>query len=522
MYVLVDMEWVTSQCGIHWPTQLAAMRVNAKWETVDSFAALICPTDVSFQLWDHMAFSGRRQKDFLDADDLGLVFNNFRRWLKTDDILCWWHGDARDLYNTLSGDVQDRDGGHKAIILRDYIFGYLSGGGGSPYKLCAEFGIESPTPAHCAENDIRTVQSLIMGIGFPQAALLQAPQQLSGGMTARKGTTLFPLLYDPNTGLLHISDCLGLPEYRYFPAFVSFRVPIRRRYKPCTCCRAAYRAALQERNRNYAARTDCNYVFLPNSQVFHRKDCPHVLSSLDIQGVGLYKTCIKSGRRPCKHCNPVPVKSDMITQSEKTEKAQYAQRGKLTKDEQDAMLRFQRAKEGREIALKRDDMTEAEREAVMVLTQPGYAFWAGAGYRTFHRRNCPLLAGVRPLRGFRRYGDAVHFGYSPCRRCKPNAKQDVVFSIPITSQERVGETSDTLVRLCKDHGISFWHDERYFVLHTQVGRWRIDISARPVRLEHINLVREPNNIDHYHVQPRLFLSLRDTFFYILRHDRCMI
>lgn len=38
----------------------------------------------------------------------------------------------------------------------------------------------------------------------------------------------------------------------------------------------------------------------------------------------------------------------------------------------------------------------------------------------------------------------------------------------------------------------------------------------PIRLGHINLAYK--SIE-YHKQPKLFLSLRDTFYYILRHDK---
>lgn len=36
MYVFVDMEWISNQRGNHWPTQLAAARVDAHWNTVDA------------------------------------------------------------------------------------------------------------------------------------------------------------------------------------------------------------------------------------------------------------------------------------------------------------------------------------------------------------------------------------------------------------------------------------------------------------------------------------------------------
>lgn len=43
MYVFVDMEWISNQHGNHWPTQLAAARVDAQWNTVDTFFRAISP-----------------------------------------------------------------------------------------------------------------------------------------------------------------------------------------------------------------------------------------------------------------------------------------------------------------------------------------------------------------------------------------------------------------------------------------------------------------------------------------------
>ena len=40
----------------------------------------------------------------------------------------------------------------------------------------------------------------------------------------------------------------------------------------------------------------------------------------------------------------------------------------------------------------------------------------------------------------------------------------------------------------------------------------------PYRLDHINLTKTPDNRTVFHRQPRLFLSLRDAFYYIKRHD----
>lgn len=81
---------------------------------------------------------------------------------------------------------------------------------------------------------------------------------------------------------------------------------------------------------------------------------------------------------------------------------------------------------------------------------------------------------------------------------------------------------DTLIHLCTEHCLPFEHDTQYFTLQTMAGKWRIDINSRPVRLEHINLVTEPGNKKKFHTQPRLFLSLQDTFDYIMRHDSQLI
>ena len=90
MYVLIDMEWVTNRHGNHWPTQLAAIRVDEEWQTVDSFSVLFRPKDITFQKWDHMAFSGWTRDNFLNADSLYPALDAFEHWLQPEDILCWW------------------------------------------------------------------------------------------------------------------------------------------------------------------------------------------------------------------------------------------------------------------------------------------------------------------------------------------------------------------------------------------------------------------------------------------------
>ena len=529
MYVLIDMEWITNRHGNHWPTQLAASRVDEAWNTVDAFSVLFRPKDASFQDWNHMAFSGWDRQDFEDGESLYPGLDAFQKWLRADDIICWWHQEANDLFNMFIKIAQVRDLVSKVIFLGDYIYGFLAGqkaSVGSPYKLCAARDIPVPEPAHCSQNDILAIQALVNGIGFQQRYLLQPPKKWVKDYTALKGTTVFPLLYDPDENTLHRSDCELLPEDKYLPAFTSFKAPIRRKYKPCPCCREEFLDAIWDRNQDTIERSYFNFVYSTQSKVFHSRNCSHILLAYSIQGTVSFDTCLKTGRRPCKHCNPEPITSKAINFSRQVQEAIQApqkQSGRnLSKDEKSALGRYKRAKEERETALKKGVLTESERNTVMALSQPGLAFWASRGYRTFHRRNCPQITGLTQLVGFPRYQDAVHAGYCPCRHCKPSPKQNVVFSIPITNKERTGETTDTLVRLCTEHCLPFQYDSRYFEMQTMVGKWRIDMSLRPVRLEHINLVSHPQNTKKYHVQPRLFLSLKDTFDYIMRHDSTLM
>ena len=153
MYVLIDMEWVTNRHGNHWPTQLAAIRVDEEWQTVDSFSVLFRPKDITFQKWDHMAFSGWTRDNFLNADSLYPALDAFEHWLQPEDILCWWHQEAYDLYIMFTKVAQIRDRASMVVFLSDYIYGFLAGqkgAVGSPYKICAARDIPTPEPAHCS------------------------------------------------------------------------------------------------------------------------------------------------------------------------------------------------------------------------------------------------------------------------------------------------------------------------------------------------------------------------------------
>lgn len=99
----------------------------------------------------------------------------------------------------------------------------------------------------------------------------------------------------PQAKLLHKSECELLPDDCHFPAFFTFKLPIRHKYKPCSCCRDEFSDALWDRNRDSIARSKYNYVYSKQSKIFNTRKCSHVLPAYDIQGTVSYDTCLKSG-----------------------------------------------------------------------------------------------------------------------------------------------------------------------------------------------------------------------------------
>lgn len=183
------------------------------------------------------------------------------------------------------------------------------------------------------------------------------------------------------------------------------------------------------------------------------------------------------------------------------------------------MTRFIQARDERFARANKEFKSQTEKDDFYTLTQTRFAFWAAAGYATFHRRECRKLKGLSNLRGFSRYKDAIRSGHTPCKYCKPNAKQDIVCPIPINNRKRADECVGDLETLCNEHGYPFQFENGMFLFSTPVGKWKINTMQKPYTVEHINLVTRPGNEFYYHRQPRLFLSLLDTFEYIHRHDK---
>lgn len=295
----------------------------------------------------------------------------------------------------------------------------------------------------------------------------------------------------------------------------------------------SYYATLWRRKRNKESieNSAYEYVFALNGKVFHRKSCAVVLSAKYINGMQNYRTCMRHGMRPCKICKPVPIvkekkKKPIVCPAELSKLVKEKKPKKillprsnwqLSEEATKAVMRFAQAQKERKSYAELEDMSKQEKADHMTLTHPGYAFFTGTGYQTFHLRSCSVLNQLTEIKGFPTFERAAAMGKVPCKLCKPTSKANLAISIPINNLIRENESEKTLVSLCEAQGIIYRYKAPYFYMETHVGKWKINILTRPVVAHHINLAHNPNQTQ-YHKQHRLFLSLKDTFDYIVCHD----
>lgn len=523
MFVIADIEWMTNEEGHHSPTQLAAIRVDETWNEVDNFASLIRPRDSEFHDWRHVSYTGGKPTEFMYARNAHNVFDAFYDWLKDDDVILWWYDESIMIFKKLIGLILKKQTTHKMVELKEYVYEHLSGQAnsrGNAYKIAEARGIDThPHLKHNSANDARVVRALLETIELPQEILLVPLVKKEKPMKPSKQFSDLPYQYDPKTNTIHNKECptllIGDIETQ---GYENLKTPLRKQYKPCECCAEEYRTALRERNMDIIDRTQYTYIYSPESKVFHKYTCGLMLQARSILGTIKYDTVVKTGRTPCKVCNPTA--QDVFRPLPPQQKIARLKKKKLSAVSTDgvkAIKRQRRALFERNQLLQNEGLTETEKNDAYTLTQPRFAFWVGQGYQTFHLRSCPKLKEVSNLRGFGTYKDAVRAGFTPCRKCKPTAKHDVVYSIPIKSHIRENEKIEDLETLCNDAGYFYHRENAYFCLETAVGKWRIDVSTAPIKLHHINLVKTPG-ARRYHEQPRLFLSFIDAFDYIKRHD----
>ncbi len=524
MIVLMDIEWVENRQHHVSPTQLAALRVDGSWQKQALFYSRIRPRDGSFYHWNHVAYTGGDPAAFLYARGLYEVLQALKGWLCEDDVLCFWHVESQNVLKSVWHLLFREKLTQRMVILGDRLDGCLAARGlhrGTPYQLCAACGTDAPGPKHHAQQDVFAMRQALVLLHCP-ASVTEAPVRAPSSVPRAESVApaLRPYQYDTAAGLFHRRSCPDIPADAPLIGHPDLQYFFRKRLTPCPrCMKSEARAANRARNRDIIDRTEYRFVFAASSPVFHRRSCGLILGTTgELRGALYYRTCEESGRRPCRVCHPAPEASERPSAPRPAPPRPAAPKRTLSHAEKQAMARFQQAKAERYAGTDADALSPTQRNDFFTLTQPRFAFFAARGYATFHRRECSSLRGLSDLRGFSRFDEACRAGLTPCRHCKPSARQDILCAVPITSRERPGESAAELTALCQQYGYPCAMERKVFSLSTPVGRWRIRTDIRPYTIRHINLVKTPEGTE-YHQQPRLFLSLLDCFFYILRHDQ---
>ncbi len=524
MFVIVDLEWITDDDGHYVPTQLAAIRVNEDWESIGLFSSFIKPRNMGEYNWSHPAYTGGNCEDFANAKSAYSVLNSFSEWLRTDDILLWWHYEALKVFKKLNIVISKRNESHKSIILNSFVYTYLKGqfsSTGSPYKIAAARDIPvNVRLQHNSLNDVQVTKQLLQTISLPQSVLLN-PEECK--KLQLENNLKMPYQYHKDTNTVHSRDCeLIASQNTVTFGLTNLEIAIKHSYKICDCCKSDYKKACIERNKRFIEKAGFNYIYSPNSKIYHKTTCSVGITMKNIIGSKKYNVVVKSGRRPCEFCKPSSEEEYRgLRKKEKILRSQTKKVNIPPKEDVKALIRQKNAVEERQNKLANNELTEVEKADVYTLTQPRFAFWVGRGYQNFHKHNCQRLKGLTNLQGFSTYKEAVSAGFTPCKLCRPSKKDDAKFSIPITSCVRADEEIEDIIPLCEEAGFSCYKDEQHFYIDTIVGKWKIIINSSPVKLEHINLVKTPYELD-YHKQPRKFLSYADVVEYIKRHDDALM
>ena len=524
-YVIMDMEWIDCPGKIACPTQIAAMRVDAKWKRADLFSSLIRPDDPSCHDWNHIAYRGAEREAFLAAEETMVVFQSLQDWLKPDDVLLWWAEDPAKTFASVSGKLLGRWMEHPVYLLQGAVverFGKRI----NAYKLAKQHGIKVPGHDHVSVNDVEVIRAVMAA--FPNIKPRKYnPCFQKKGKTQKRSNWYH---YDPIRKMLHRADSDCERNRISVQGYGSLEGCIRKRMNPCpVCCEPEYKAKAAELTRNRILAAHYNYVYRPHSEVFHRTDCTHArrMSYWEIRGSQNYKTCIQAGKRPCRVCKPeeIPV-SGVKTQTNALgrkweKKADLLQPAGMTRPlnpaEQRAWKRYLQSLEERTA----EGYSASDRDAV-IRTSASCAFWSAKEYKTFHINGCRKLAGLSGIRGYSRYQDAVKRGFVPCKQCRPTSKHDLPVTMYRDSRIREGENTEMLDALCDANGYRHQLCGPYYCISTPVGKWRIHETQRPVELWHVNLVNCRGSSEEYHRQPKLILSLQDTFHYIHDHDRALM
>ena len=204
MYVLADVEWVENDQGLISFTQVAMFRVDEKWKLVRCKSRRIRPKDTSFHQWDHIAFTGGSQDDYLSAPSYSQAFEDIQNWLWPSDTICWWSQESKDWVQKMVPTITNRQ-----IVINERVANFLGDRLKSPYQFSRKLKLEAPGEKHNARSDVEMMRRVLEAIRFPQPI----PEIITPVPAPAKHApilTEYIAHIEPNK--IHRKGCAQLPE----------------------------------------------------------------------------------------------------------------------------------------------------------------------------------------------------------------------------------------------------------------------------------------------------------------------
>jgi hypothetical protein len=171
----MDLEW--NEVGNRVvPIQISALRVSSEWWAIDRFDQLMQPLTEPPK-WTFLAYNGYPKEAFVSAPTASSVFNQLKRWLMPDDVLCWWSDDPAATFiflcKTLIKENPEWPMHIIAPAVRDVLLGqYISAKSIYDCKklLQINHGIE-----HCSADDVTLIQTILLSYNISGESILAQP-----------------------------------------------------------------------------------------------------------------------------------------------------------------------------------------------------------------------------------------------------------------------------------------------------------------------------------------------------------
>ena len=251
MIVLLDLEWIEKDRK-HL-TQLSAIRTYEDWNVSSNLELYAKPCPACLREQKHIAYGGLSIDLYKNGSTEEDCIHLFKKWLIPDDIIWVWAKSNQqyliDLWHRyLASEIPPRIYSMTNEIRKRTS--QTTRDVASPYTMLKKLNITPPSPEHLALNDIEAMRLLFDNIGISMTQLETVPPKVPPPKLTQK-----------------------------------------------------------ERNQRTINKSQYNYVYLKQSEVFHRRECKLCLNAKsegNILGSIYYETAAK-GRRPCKACNPVPL-----------------------------------------------------------------------------------------------------------------------------------------------------------------------------------------------------------------------